>query len=70
MTEVAAKLGQLIMDDLVSMHKEHRQFYGPEDSSVPQWMNQENLELLPLALKKMILGDDGAELGGWMPLYR
>ncbi|KAK1552184.1 hypothetical protein Q3G72_011997 [Acer saccharum] len=68
-TEAAARLGQLMMEDLVSMHMEYRQFYGPEESSVPQWMKSEEFELLPSALRKMVLGKDGAELGGWMPLY-
>ncbi|KAK3200771.1 hypothetical protein Dsin_024186 [Dipteronia sinensis] len=69
-TEAAAGLGQLMMEDLVSMHMEYRQFYRPEESSVPQWMKSEEFELLPSALKKMVLGKDGAELGGWMPLSR
>ncbi|KAL5762562.1 hypothetical protein ACOSP7_018826 [Xanthoceras sorbifolium] len=68
-TDAAARVGQLMMEDLVSMHMEHRQFYGTEESSVPQWMKSEELDLLPSALKKVALGKDGAELGGWMPLY-
>lgn len=59
-----------MMEDLVSMHLEFRQFYGPENSSFPQWMRWEGLEVLPSELKKIALGTDCEELGAWMPLYR
>ncbi|TYI24137.1 hypothetical protein ES332_A06G213200v1 [Gossypium tomentosum] len=68
-TEAAARIGQLMMEDLVSMHMELRQFYGPEDSAFLQWMRWEGLEVLPSELKKIILGTDCEELGAWMPLY-
>ncbi|KAL7238059.1 hypothetical protein ACSBR2_004206 [Camellia fascicularis] len=68
-TEAAARLGQFMMEDLVMMHTEFRQFYGPEESSFPQWMKWEELEVLSSALKDRVLGEDGSELGGWMPLY-
>ncbi|KAI3408349.1 uncharacterized protein J3R85_020304 [Psidium guajava] len=68
-TEAAAKLGKLMMKDLVSMHEEFRQFYGSEEFSIPRWMKWEELESLPSALKEIMLGVDGIELGGWMPLY-
>ncbi|KAJ1414054.1 Ribonuclease Z/Hydroxyacylglutathione hydrolase-like [Sesbania bispinosa] len=68
-TEVSARLGQLMMEDLVSMHVEFRQFYGPEESNFPPWLRQEKLETLPCELRKIISGKDGVELGGWMPLY-
>ncbi|KAA8519166.1 hypothetical protein F0562_013422 [Nyssa sinensis] len=68
-TEATARLGQLMMEDLVTMHMESRQFYGPEESGFPQWMKWEELEVLPSALKEIALGKDGTELGGWMPLY-
>ncbi|KAG6679845.1 hypothetical protein I3842_13G011400 [Carya illinoinensis] len=68
-TEVTARLGQLMMEDLVSMHMEFRQFYGPEGSTFPRWMEEEELDLRPSALREVVLGKDGAELGGWMPLY-
>ncbi|KAK2965058.1 hypothetical protein RJ639_029411 [Escallonia herrerae] len=58
-----------MMDDLVTMHMEFRQFYGPEESGLLQWMKWEELEMLPLAFRERILGKDGSELGGWMPLY-
>ncbi|KAK7273538.1 hypothetical protein RIF29_14593 [Crotalaria pallida] len=68
-TEVSARFGQLMMEDLVSMHAELRQFYGPKKSDFPQWLRQEELEILPSVLREIILGKDGEELGGWMRLY-
>ncbi|CAN4085501.1 unnamed protein product [Withania somnifera] len=68
-TEAASRLGKLMMEDLVSMHMELRQFYGPEESGCPQWMTWQKLELLPIALKDIILGSEGTELGGWMSIY-
>ncbi|XP_055828745.1 uncharacterized protein LOC129896801 [Solanum dulcamara] len=68
-TEAASRLGKLMMEDLVSMHMELRQFYGPEESGCPQWMTWEKLELLPRALKDIVLGSEGTELGGWMSIY-
>lgn len=59
-----------MMEDLVSMHVEFRQFYGPEESNFPSWMRQEELEILPSVLREIISGKDGVKLGGWMPLYR
>ncbi|WJX88274.1 non-specific serine/threonine protein kinase [Trifolium repens] len=68
-TEASARLGQLMMENLVSMHVEFKQFYGPEESNFPPWLRQEELEILPSVLKEILLGKDGVELGGWMPLY-
>ncbi|GAV79024.1 Beta-Casp domain-containing protein [Cephalotus follicularis] len=68
-TEATARLGQLMMEDLVSMHMEFRQFYGFEESGFPQWMDRKELELLPSALREIVFGKDGEELGSWMPLY-
>ncbi|KAI4323529.1 hypothetical protein L6164_023126 [Bauhinia variegata] len=68
-TEAAARLGQLMMEDLVSMHSELRQFYGPEDSNFPTWLRQEELEMLSPELREVVQGKDGVELGGWMPMY-
>ncbi|KAJ6700464.1 INTEGRATOR COMPLEX SUBUNIT 9 [Salix koriyanagi] len=68
-TEATTRLGQLMMEDLVSMHNEFQHFYGSNSGS-PQWMSWEELELLSPALRKVALGKDGTELGGWMPLYR
>ncbi|KAF8403601.1 hypothetical protein HHK36_011705 [Tetracentron sinense] len=69
-TDATARIGQLMMEDLVSMHMEFRQFYGPGEPSFPQWMKWEKLELLPLALREIALGRDASELSSWLPLYR
>ncbi|XP_065875635.1 uncharacterized protein [Euphorbia lathyris] len=68
-TEATIRLAQLMMEDLVSMHMEYRQFYGSGESNYPKWMKWEELELLPSPIKEVALGKDGSELGGWMPLY-
>lgn len=68
-TEAAARLGQLMMEDLISMNMDFREFYGPEESSFPQWMKWEELEVLPSALKEIAMGKDGSEIASWMPLY-
>ncbi|KAF7138902.1 hypothetical protein RHSIM_Rhsim07G0065000 [Rhododendron simsii] len=68
-TDAAARLGQLMMEDLISMNVDFRQFYGPEESSFPKWMKWEELEVLPSALKEIAVGKDGSEIAGWMPLY-
>lgn len=69
-TEAAARIGQLMMEDLVNMHKEFRQFYGPEASDGPEWMKWDEIEMLPLELKQILCGSDGMKFGAWMPLYR
>lgn len=70
MTEATAKIAQLMMEDLISMHMEYRQLYGNEESGYPQWMNWEELERLPSAIREIALGNDIEDLGCWMPLYR
>ncbi|KAL3729058.1 hypothetical protein ACJRO7_033629 [Eucalyptus globulus] len=50
--------------------KEFRQLYGSEDFTSPYRMKWEELESLPPALKEIVLGTNGIEIGGWMPLYR
>lgn len=68
MTEVVARIGKLLMEDLLSMHAEFLQFYGADAS--PKWMKWEELEKLSPELKQVVLGEDGEGLGAWMPLYR
>ncbi|KAL8238850.1 hypothetical protein R6Q59_015417 [Mikania micrantha] len=65
-TEVTARLGQLMMEDLVANHMEFKQFYGSRETSLFQLFKQETL---PPALKEVVLGKDGTELGSWLPLY-
>ncbi|CAL9751914.1 unnamed protein product [Musa acuminata subsp. burmannicoides] len=66
-TEVVARIGKLLMEDLLSMHAEFLQFYGADAS--PKWMKWEELEKLSPELKQVVLGEDGEGLGAWMPLY-
>ncbi|KAH0652734.1 hypothetical protein KY289_030412 [Solanum tuberosum] len=63
-TEAASRLGKLMMDALISMHMELRRSYGPEESGCPQWIRWDKLELLPRALKDIVLGSE--DLGGWL----
>ena len=69
-TEATARLGKLMLEDLLSMHMEFRQFYGAKESDFPQWMKWDDLDRLPFALREIALGKDGGDLGGWLPLYR
>ncbi|KAG9444988.1 hypothetical protein H6P81_016328 [Aristolochia fimbriata] len=66
-TEAAAKLGCLMMEDLVSMHAEYRQYYGPAESGVPHWM--EELEALSPVLREIVLGKENTNLGHWQSMY-
>lgn len=68
-TEATTRLGRIMMNDLVTMHKEFRHFYGPEDPSRPEWMKWDEVESLPSPLRKILSGEDGRDLGGWTPLY-
>ncbi|XP_076907742.1 uncharacterized protein LOC143564313 [Bidens hawaiensis] len=68
-TEVTARLGQLLMEDLIAMHMEYKHFYGPNGTNLFQLLKWEEIEALPLALKDVVLGKDGTELGSWLPLY-
>ncbi|XP_074276685.1 uncharacterized protein LOC141600360 [Silene latifolia] len=68
-TEATKRIGQLMMEDLVSLHNEFKQFYGPQGSKCAHWMKWDELDKLPPPLKERILGKDGTELGAWFPLY-
>ncbi|KNA06567.1 hypothetical protein SOVF_179850, partial [Spinacia oleracea] len=68
-TEATTRIGQLMMEDLISMQKEFRQFYGSEDSGCAKWKKWEELVKLPPSLQEIILGKDGTELGCWLSLY-
>ncbi|CAN6894760.1 unnamed protein product [Brassica oleracea] len=69
MTEATAKIGQLMMEDLVSMHMEFRRLHGPEDSSFPWWTKNLDGEEVPSVLKNLVFGENGDDLGSWMRLY-
>ncbi|KAK6933940.1 hypothetical protein RJ641_036834, partial [Dillenia turbinata] len=68
-TEATARIAHLMMKDLLSMHMEFREFYGWMDSGFPEWMRWTQLEMLPLAISEIVLGQDWTNLGGFMPLY-
>ena len=42
-----------MMEELVTMHKEIRQFYGPEEPC-PEWLKWDEIVLLPSALKDIL----------------
>lgn len=70
-TEATMKIGRLMMDDLVSMHSEYVMFCGHDDrTDFPGWMGWEELGKLSLKAKEVVMGEDGEELGCWLPLYR
>ncbi|XP_020592966.1 integrator complex subunit 9 homolog [Phalaenopsis equestris] len=69
-TEATMKIGRFMMDDLISMHSEYVMFYGhDEKTSFPDWMGWEELGRLSLKAKEVVMGEDGEELGCWLPLY-
>lgn len=69
-TEATRKMGQLMMEDLLFMHREFKLFYGPAEPGFPQWMQWEELDKLPSSLQEIISGNNGTELSGWLSLYR
>ncbi|KAL0744182.1 hypothetical protein Bca4012_085695 [Brassica carinata] len=69
MTEATAKIGQLMMEDLVSMHMDFRRLHGPEDSSFPWWTKNLDGEQVPSVLKNLVFGESGDYLGSWMRMY-
>ncbi|KAL0910992.1 hypothetical protein M5K25_019091 [Dendrobium thyrsiflorum] len=69
-TEATMRIGRLMMDDIVSMHSEYVMFYGDgERTGFPEWMGWEELGRLALKAKEAVMGEDGEELGCWLPLY-
>ncbi|CAH1451060.1 unnamed protein product [Lactuca virosa] len=68
-TEAATRVSEFMMKDLVAMHMEFKQLYGPQETNFLQLFNWEELEALPSSLKEIVLGKDGTYLGSWMPLY-
>ncbi|KAL7615730.1 hypothetical protein Lser_V15G04155 [Lactuca serriola] len=68
-TEAATRVSEFMMKDLVAMHTEFKQLYGPQETNFLQLFNWEELEALPPSLKEIVLGKNGTHLGSWMPLY-
>lgn len=70
-TSVTAKLGQLMMEELVSMHAEYVQSFGRSDpSKMPFWLELMTLDELPEIMKKALVDDDGVGRANWHNLYR
>ncbi|MCO5555046.1 hypothetical protein L7F22_008586 [Adiantum nelumboides] len=69
-TSVTARLGQLMMEELVSMHEEYVQSFGRSDSSKkPSWLSLTMLDAYPAFLKKALVDDDGVGRANWQCLY-
>lgn len=70
MTEVAARIGKLMMGELVEMHCEFVRYYGPDMDGSPKWMEGEELNKLMSVLQKIVVEDEEKYLSALMPLYR
>lgn len=68
-TEVAARMGKLMMAELVEMHSEFVSYYGPDMDGTPKWMEGEKLGKLMSMLQKIGIEDEGNDLAPLMPLY-
>lgn len=69
-TEVAARIGKPMMEELVEMHREFVRYYGPDTDASPKWMEGEELnELMSMSQKAVIEGREN-DLTSLVPLYR
>uniref|UniRef100_A0A0D9VRT0 26S proteasome non-ATPase regulatory subunit 4 homolog n=1 Tax=Leersia perrieri TaxID=77586 RepID=A0A0D9VRT0_9ORYZ len=66
-TEVAARMGRLMMTELVDMHREFVRCYGPDRYQSPVWMEEEKFKKLLTVLQKT--DDKGNNLAALVPLY-
>lgn len=69
MTEVAARIGKLMMEELVKMHREFVMYYGPDTDVSPKWMKEEELSGLMPMLQRVI-GNRENYSTSLIPLYR
>ncbi|CAK9257653.1 unnamed protein product [Sphagnum jensenii] len=70
MTEATAKIGQLMMEELVNMHAEFIQVHGrSRDGQLPSWLNVSTLDTLPAILRDSIVGRSLAGRSNWHLLY-
>lgn len=68
-TEVAARIGKPMMEELVEMHREFVRYYGPDTDASPKWMEGEELnELMSMSQKAVIEGREN-DLTSLVPLY-
>lgn len=71
MTEVAARMGSLMMRELVEMHREFVRCYGPDRDQSPVWMEGEKLKKLMSVLQKITTEDEeNNNLAALVSLYR
>lgn len=70
MTEVAARIGKLMMEELVEMHREFVRYYGPDTDASPKWMEGEGLNELMSMLQKAVIEDRENDSTSLVPLYR
>ncbi|VAH67423.1 unnamed protein product [Triticum turgidum subsp. durum] len=68
-TELAARIGKLMMGELVEMHSEFVRYYGPDTDVPPKWMQGEKLHKLLSSLQNIVIEDEGMDLAPLMPLY-
>ncbi|CAO2181984.1 unnamed protein product [Urochloa humidicola] len=68
-TEVAARIGKLMMGELVEMHHEFIRYYGPDTDGIPKWLEGDKLNELLSMLQKPVTEDDSKDLTSLMPLY-
>ncbi|XP_034593755.1 uncharacterized protein [Setaria viridis] len=68
-TEVAARIGKLMMRELVEMHRAFVRYYGPDTDGLPKWMEGDKLNGLVSMLQKLVTEDEGKDLTSLMPLY-
>ena len=70
-TTVTAKLGQLMMEELVSVHGEYIQSFrrSPVTSKTPFWLKSPIFDTLPKSLQKAFEDDNGVGRLNWHKLY-
>uniref|UniRef100_A0A453G8J0 Beta-Casp domain-containing protein n=1 Tax=Aegilops tauschii subsp. strangulata TaxID=200361 RepID=A0A453G8J0_AEGTS len=68
-TELAARIGKLMMGELMEMHSEFVRYYGLDTDGSPKWMQGEKLHKLLSSLQNIVIEDEGMDLAPLMPLY-
>ncbi|CAN6485973.1 unnamed protein product [Victoria cruziana] len=58
-----------MMEELVQMHEEFVQCYGPSESHSARWMSLEELNKVPTQLRDIMVGEDFEDLANWRSLY-
>ncbi|KAG0540652.1 hypothetical protein BDA96_03G427300 [Sorghum bicolor] len=68
-TEVAAKIGKLMMEELVEMHCEFVRYYGSDTDVSPKWMEGKEFNELMSMLQKAVIEDKENDSASLVPLY-